>query len=435
MPRETSAQLARDKNRAQGGKLDATESGQTSILKRRTFLTSATAGLTAAMLPIPGCAQNTLRANRYLRTNWSKDPFAGGSFSYTPKSAGREDHRKLAEPVGRTLFFAGEACHSDYNATVHAAYESGVMAADSLLAADKHKIAIVGAGMSGLAAAHKLAAAGRAVTVFEARDRIGGRIWTSDTLAAPVDLGAAWIHGVTDNPLTALSDRIDLERRVGEPSFIVRGKDGQLVHDYPDWIFEVALVEQEHGTERENMNQADLSADPDYDGDHVVFPQGYSQIFDALSGDYEVRLNHAVDAIHYSNSGAELRVGEARFEFDAVLVSLPLGVLKRDMVAFHPPLPAPKRQAINRLEMGLLDKLYLQFDQVFWETNETWIGLVDTGLPRGEFNIWLNVYKFTGAPILMGLNGATSARTLAELDDEMVVSRALSVLNGAYPQS
>ena len=64
---------------------------------------------------------------------------------------------------------------------------------------------VIGAGAAGLAAAQHLAAAGQQVAVLEARDRIGGRAWTSDALGAPVDLGASWIHGTTGNPLVPLA--------------------------------------------------------------------------------------------------------------------------------------------------------------------------------------------------------------------------------------
>jgi monoamine oxidase len=56
-------------------------------------------------------------------------------------------------------------------------------------------VVILGAGMAGLAAARMLVDAGKKVVVLEARGRIGGRIWTDRTMGAPIDLGAAWIHG------------------------------------------------------------------------------------------------------------------------------------------------------------------------------------------------------------------------------------------------
>lgn len=59
------------------------------------------------------------------------------------------------------------------------------------------RILVIGAGISGLAAARELVAQGHEVIVFEGRDRIGGRLWTSTKWRElPLDLGASWIHGV-----------------------------------------------------------------------------------------------------------------------------------------------------------------------------------------------------------------------------------------------
>ncbi len=57
---------------------------------------------------------------------------------------------------------------------------------------------IIGAGAAGIAAARTLADAGETVVVLEARDRIGGRVFTDRTLSdIPVELGAEFIHGDT----------------------------------------------------------------------------------------------------------------------------------------------------------------------------------------------------------------------------------------------
>ncbi len=67
-------------------------------------------------------------------------------------------------------------------------------------------VIVVGAGIAGLSAGGLLKRAGCAVTILEARSRIGGRIHTSHVWPdVPVDLGASWIHGVNSNPLTALA--------------------------------------------------------------------------------------------------------------------------------------------------------------------------------------------------------------------------------------
>ena len=57
---------------------------------------------------------------------------------------------------------------------------------------------IIGAGMAGLAAARDLADTGHEVMVLEARDRIGGRVYTNRSFAdVPVEFGAEFIHGDT----------------------------------------------------------------------------------------------------------------------------------------------------------------------------------------------------------------------------------------------
>src|SRR5262245_5942303 len=65
-------------------------------------------------------------------------------------------------------------------------------------------VAVVGAGIAGLAAARRLTDEGARGTVLEAGERIGGRIWTDTSLGVPIDLGAAWLHGTDGNPMVGL---------------------------------------------------------------------------------------------------------------------------------------------------------------------------------------------------------------------------------------
>src|SRR5438128_132672 len=69
--------------------------------------------------------------------------------------------------------------------------------------ADGTPVLVIGAGASGLGAARMLSAQGYKVTVLEARDRIGGRVWTDHSWGdVALDLGASWIHGIEGNPLS-----------------------------------------------------------------------------------------------------------------------------------------------------------------------------------------------------------------------------------------
>ena len=70
----------------------------------------------------------------------------------------------------------------------------------------RERIIVVGAGVAGLAAARALQDVGQDVVVLEARDRLGGRVWTDHSLGVPVEFGAVWIHRATQNVLTELAD-------------------------------------------------------------------------------------------------------------------------------------------------------------------------------------------------------------------------------------
>lgn len=65
---------------------------------------------------------------------------------------------------------------------------------------------IIGAGAAGIAAGRALVGWGYDVAICEARDRVGGRAWTSvEGLGLPWDRGAQWLHNGRDNPLWALA--------------------------------------------------------------------------------------------------------------------------------------------------------------------------------------------------------------------------------------
>lgn len=61
---------------------------------------------------------------------------------------------------------------------------------------------------------------------------------------------------------------------------------------------------------------------------------------------------------------------------DVVVVTVPLGVLKANVLRFAPPLPPSKQLAMHRLGFGLLNKLVIEFPRVFWNPAEKLIGCV-----------------------------------------------------------
>lgn len=402
-------------------------------------MAGAMAGLAFTTLPTPVRAANGRSLIGYIRTNWSQDPFSLGSYSYFAKGSRQRDSRRLEKPVSDRIFFAGEAAHPKYNSTVHAAYESGQRGADFLLDTNADRIAIIGAGMSGLAAAHKLALAGKSVEVFEARDRIGGRVWTDDRLGFPLDLGGSWIHGINGNPLIPLSDSVGQTRvETNEDDILLLGRGGRRLKEakLPEWVNNVVTYQHDAGANRDQVNRMAYLWQNDYDGPEVIFPDGYADILKALEGDYIVHLSQAVNQVNLQESGVQMRVGPGGLQtFDAVLVTVPLGVLKAGSIRFDPPLPAKKRAAIDALGMGTLDKVYLLFDEVFWDANPDWIVTPENDLPPGQFNGWLNMAKYIDQPVILAFNGGQPALDLADETDEQLIQKALQTLSLAYPKN
>lgn len=405
-------------------------------MDRRHVLTAALGALAAGFTPVRGTAQGKRAPNGYIRTNWSRDPFSFGSYSYLAKGSWRTDHAALARPVGNRLFFAGEAAHPSYNSTVHAAYETGIRAAEAIRGTNTSRIGIVGAGISGLAAADDLIAHGYDVTIWEARARIGGRIWTDNSLGTPLDLGASWIHGIDGNPLFRLAQQQGIATRPTSDSYITRGRDGRNISDddYPDWLDNVVSVQHSAGADSADLNALAYVQDTDYGGDEVVFPNGYGQVFGAFKADMDIQLGRVVTQVDLTGDAVRLRDARGQTDtVDAVIVTVPLGVLKTRRISFTPPLPAEKQTAITKLGMGLLDKVYLRYDDVFWDDDVTWILTPENGLPQGQFNQWLNLYPYTGQPLIVAFNGAQPARDLARTSDADVVAKAHKTLTLAYP--
>ena len=87
----------------------------------------------------------------------------------------------------------------------------------------EYRIGVIGGGIAGLACCQELVTALKndgidaKVTLVEARSRLGGRIATDQSLKTkknnviPLELGAAWIHGIDDNPLAALAQSAGID--------------------------------------------------------------------------------------------------------------------------------------------------------------------------------------------------------------------------------
>lgn len=95
------------------------------------------------------------------------------------------------------------------------------------MAANRPRVAIVGAGISGLRCADVVLTAGADVKVFEARDRIGGRVHQVSVGGHLADLGANWIHDPDGNPIIEIAKRTHTELFRRPEELAVVGSDGK----------------------------------------------------------------------------------------------------------------------------------------------------------------------------------------------------------------
>ena len=334
---------------------------------------------------------------------------------------------------------------------------------------------VVGAGIAGLAAARRLADEGFDVTVLEARNRIGGRIRTDRSLGAPIDLGAAWIHGTEDNPITALAEEAgsDTVPTDYESLVLLDGKGGEVSDDdaraaerewdglsdgledlradadaessVTDGLEELhttvaaldpavrwyldSYLPTDYAAEPGELSLAAYAQDGELEGDDVLFPNGYSRIPELVGRGLDVRLGQRARRIEHRRDGVTVITDGGRFDAARVMVTLPLGVLKSDAVEFDPPLPDAKRTAIQRLGMGVLDKVVVAFNEPFWPEDVHWFGFVGADQPLHSA---FNGMVFTGEPILVGLRGGARARTGERRHDRDSVIEVVEALATAF---
>ncbi|XP_068967921.1 lysine-specific histone demethylase 1A [Bombus flavifrons] len=229
------------------------------------------------------------------------------------------------------------------------------------------------------------------------------------------------------------------ELEASPPSDVyLSSKDRQIL----DWHF--ANLEFANATSLSNLSLKHWDQDDDFEftGSHLTVRNGYSCVPVALSEGLDIRLNTAARAVRYGVNGVEVWAAPSRsphtnhtvYKADAVLVTLPLGVLKASAppsaVAFNPPLPDWKSQAIQRLGFGNLNKVVLCFERIFWDPTANLFGHVgSTTASRGELFLFWNLYK---APVLLALVAGEAACVMENVSDDVIVGRCIAVLKGIF---
>lgn len=237
------------------------------------------------------------------------------------------------------------------------------------------------------------------------------------------------------------------ELEASPPSDVyLSSRDRQIL----DWHF--ANLEFANATPLSTLSLKHWDQDDDFEftGSHLTVRNGYSCVPVALSEGLDIKLNTAVRQIRYGPKGIAVLTSNARnngnpitYKGDAVLCTLPLGVLKQstalasqsfpNTVQFVPPLPDWKVAAIQRLGFGNLNKVVLCFERIFWDPSANLFGHVgSTTASRGELFLFWNLYR---APVLLALVAGEAAAIMENVSDDVIVGRCIAVLKGIFGNS
>jgi len=287
--------------------------------------------------------------------------------------------------VGRRSFIAGVAA-------LAAAPAFGAVSASG-----ETDVAIIGAGAAGIAAARKVAAAGRRFALIEASDHVGGRCVTDTRIfGVPFDRGAHWVHLPDLNPVARLAGRAGIEiypappgqkLRIGKRNAresemedylatlvrasraiqdAARGKADvscmqALPKDLGDWrpAVEFVLGPYAYGKNLDELSAMDFARALERDVD-AYCRQGYGALLAKLATDLPVQFGMAAQRVLSTRSSVEIETTRGHIVARAAIVTASTGVLGAEKIKFEPALPPRHRDAIAKLSLGSYEHIALE---------------------------------------------------------------------------
>ena len=438
-------------------------SGQQHFWADRGWSTVATVDAEGHPATVMARSTHPRAARRAVCSQWCSDPDHGGAYSHL-RLGGTPAHRqRLAEQILPGLWFAGEATSVHHPATMHGAWLSGERAAEQVLAdGSRERIAIIGAGLAGLAAARRLRVAGRDVVVLESKAVVGGRIVTDRSTGAVAPLGGAWLHGNEGHPLrdlvTAVPDdwrqpafyaaevgrlgtdevaTVDTAYELIHAAFAAAGPGQSVAAVLERVLADLALQPVVHDAvatlvklECESLYGApmgDLEANGGFEeyelpgGDHLI-TSDLGALAVHLADGLDVRLDRRICSVREADGRWVL---DDELVVDAVIATVPIGPLASGRITFTPGLPDDVQVALGSIGAGPIAKVFATFDDAWWGP-ERLFRLSGTE----AFGIVMDVSITAGRPTLVCFAVGDAARRIEHLVEHelcRLVDRELSV--------
>ena len=348
---------------------------------------------------------------------------------------------------------------------------------------------VVGAGIAGLTAARLLQGAGQRVVVLEARNRVGGRVWSDRSDGHVTDRGASWIHGITDSPVFAAVTAFgmptveftvggyqpdsrpiahyspagtrltadDAARYVADIHAVDAALRGAIAASDRDASYrdatEVALAEVADADEwdderaqrvREYLEHRseeqygawidDLAAhgldDDQVDGDEVVFPHGYDALATGLAAGLDIRLESVVSHVAWRAEGVSVTTSAGTLAARAAVVTVPVGVLQSSGFEIAPALPPEVAEPLSRLRMNAFEKVFLRFDERFWDPDV--YAIRQQGEEGRWWHSWYDLTALDDTPTLLTFAAGPAATATRDWTDAEVTASVMVQLRRLY---
>ncbi|HKM87119.1 MAG TPA: NAD(P)/FAD-dependent oxidoreductase [Xanthobacteraceae bacterium] len=363
--------------------------------------------------------------------------------------------RKAAPQFSRRSFLAAAAAlaaRPAFGATAPAAPAAGPI-----------DVIIVGAGAAGIAAARRIAGAGRRFVLLEASDHSGGRCITDTrSFGVPYDRGAHWIYTPDLNPLTKLTPRRGIEVYPAPPSEKVRigrryAREGELEdflaaevratraiadaarkadvpceqvmpNDLADWRSTVEFILGPFGCAKDLAQVSSVDFSKAAERNAATFcRQGFGALLAALADGIAVQLSTPVKAID-SRRNLLVETAKGTLTARAVIVTVSTNVIASGRIQFTPELPHRNIDAFGRLSLGSYDHIALELvgnplglesdDLVFAKSADTHTGAM--------------LANVSGTPLCLIDVAGSFGRDLAEQGEAAMVDFAAEWLAGLY---
>jgi monoamine oxidase len=350
-------------------------------------------------------------------------------------------------------------------------------------------VLIIGAGAAGLSAAVKLSRAGLRVEIIEARDRVGGRMFSryDPTLNHSVELGAEFVHGLApeiwlpvqqhnfkvtevegdlwcsidgklqkcnffaqaNKILSAMDDEFANSNKNDESffDFLARRFPGKSHEEAKHWAtgYVSGFNAADPGLVSARWLVNSRRADEQIEGDRAFhIAGGYQSLVDIFLRELEdlnveIRLNTIATNVKWNSGLVEIFANgpqpETSFFASRALITLPLGVLQASgFVRFEPELPLEKQTALDKLAMGKVVRVSLCFSERFWQDlhgmpDSRTLAKLSFLFSRDKFfpTWWTQMPE--PVPIITGWSAAHAAESLAGMGERAVVEQAVASLS------